>query len=415
MSLFQTKKLSLLFIIAFLLVVLQGFHIQVQAEDTDKRDTAHTLWEQGKNAFNERDYPTALAKFSDSLTIYKETGDRQSEAELLTWMATVNKETNDFVKALNCLKESKEIYNKLNSKPGEKSLSEFKNLSVKDVDEVMKAFVFFINGRIDEEAKDYKSALKKYNNALQLFREVVGKRESEAHVQVCIGDMHLGLKNYEEAENNYQEALTIYREFNKEDHDMGKTLLSVAAISILKDDFSKSLEYANKALKIFEQIDDKKGMAKVLDVIGTVYFGQGDYSNAQVFHERALTLYLDFGDKENEALAASDLGNDYRLLGSFNLALKYYKQALDTIQELGNLSYEEGLLFYGIGQVYSEMGDNKEALEAYNKAMQIIKKNNDLIIHGEVLIDIGVANSYLGNYLEAISNLEEGLEILKKF
>jgi CHAT domain-containing protein/tetratricopeptide (TPR) repeat protein len=272
MSLLQIKKPTFHIILAFLIIVLLSFHIQVQAKNMDEKEMAQALLTEGIDAFCELDYLTALEKFNNSLTIYREIGDRESEANIL---------------------------------------------------------------------------------------------------------QHIG-ESY-----------------------------------LLKGEFPKSLEYHNKALKIFQQLDDKKGMASSMKYIGGVYSHQGDYSNAQAFDERALILYQDIGDKENEALAASSLGNDYRLLGSLDIALKYFNQALDTIKELGNLPYLEGLQYYGIGQLYSIMGDNKEALEAYNKAMQIFEKQNDIILQGNVLIEIGIVNRNMGNYLEAISNLEKGFKIFE--
>ena len=58
------------------------------------------------------------------------------------------------------------------------------------------------------------------------------------------------------------------------------------------------------------------------------------------------------------------------------------------------------------------MGKTKEALEALNEAILIFKEHNSIIDQGVALIYLGMVNSKMENYLEAISNIEEGLKIL---
>ncbi|MBS1257476.1 MAG: hypothetical protein MAG551_00520 [Candidatus Scalindua arabica] len=52
MSLLQTKKPTFHIILAFLITVLLNSNIHVQAENMDKKERAHTLWEQGKKSFH---------------------------------------------------------------------------------------------------------------------------------------------------------------------------------------------------------------------------------------------------------------------------------------------------------------------------------------------------------------------------
>lgn len=208
MLLLQTKKSIILTTNAFLIIFLLSFHIQVQAESTEKRDTAQTLFSEGIDAFNEKDYPTALEKFNESLTIYKETGDRQTEADLLTWLAATKIETDDFVKALNYLKESKGIYSKIHGKPGEKA-------HFKDIDKTMKVFVLYIEGRQYRDAKDYESGIKKTREALQLVREM-GIKQYEIELLLVImafeWEQYLDAKDYESALKKLNEALLLARE-----------------------------------------------------------------------------------------------------------------------------------------------------------------------------------------------------------
>jgi Uncharacterized protein conserved in bacteria len=405
MTLLQIKKPTFHIILAFLVIILLSFYVQVQAENTEKRDKAHALWEQGKNAFNERDYSTALEKFNNSLALYRETEDLQSEADLLTWMVATNIETNDFVKALNYLKKSKEIYKKSHSEPGEKA-------RFKDVDKTLKALVLYTEGSQYKDAKDYKSAVEKFREALQLVREM-GERQYEADIQSRVGIVQYELKNYPEAESCFLDALNIYREFDVKS-DEGKALVNIAIVYFVKDEDSKllSLSNINEALRIFEQINDKEGMAVALNWAGRVNYGLFKYTTAIDYYKKALALYEESGDKEEKAFIAKWLGQSYKSIGSFGISLKYFKQALDIIQEI-RIPPQEGYILLQIGEVHCNMGDYQEALNAYNKAMQVFKELNSIAKQGKVLIGIGKIHSAQGNYLESIETLQKALQMFE--
>ncbi|MFQ5965702.1 MAG: tetratricopeptide repeat protein [Candidatus Scalinduaceae bacterium] len=421
MLLLQTKKSIIIATNAFLIIFLLSCHIQVHAEITDKREMAQAQWEQGRDIFyilsttyftisyqeqmssRVKDYQSALEKFNNSLSLYRELGDLQSVADLLTWIAKVYLETGKYVDAMNYLKKSHEIYEKLNVSPGEKS-------SVRELEKAMKAMLLFVVGKSHQDEEDYKSALKKYKTALQLVKKI-GEKRYEGGLLWEIGMIQYELENYSDAERYYQEALNIFKKLGKKDFE-GRILFNMARVYYVKDKNTKSLEYFDKALKIFEQFNDKNGMKAALAWKGYVYNKQNDYSNALPFYKKALAISQDIEGQRNDAEITEMLGLAYRGMGYLNIPTKYYEQALNIIQKTGNHP-KEGDILYTIGQLYSDMGDYEEALKIYNKAMKIYKENNLKIYHGEVLVEIGKVKSKLGNYLEAIDNLKEALKILE--
>ena len=422
MSLLQIKKPTFHIILAFLIIVLLSSNIHVQAENTDKRRKAEALWEQGKDDFSilsttyftisnkdqmsarAKGYQKTLEKFNNSLSLYRELGDQQSEADLLTWMAAVKIEMGigHYVDALNYMKESLEIYGKLNSRPGESAF-------VKDVDKAMKTMALFVMGKNHQNAGDYKSALKKYKTALQLVKKI-GKRYVGG-LSWEIGVVQYELGNYSDAEHYYQKALTLFRKLGKKDYE-GRMLFNMGRLYLAKYENSKSLEYFDKALKIFEQFNDKNGIMAVQFYKGRIYYDQNDKSKSLVSFKKALEASQDIANQEATAELAEEIGSVYMGMGYLNIPVEHYKQALNIIHEIGN-SPKEGDILYTIGQLYSGMGDYKSAQEALNKAMQIYKKHNMIIDQGETLVEIGKVNSNLGNYLEAIDNLQKALKVFE--
>lgn len=417
----QTQKQTLHTTLVFLIIVLLSSNIHVQAENTDKRNMAQALWEQGKDGFSilsttyftisnkdqmssgANGYQKVLEKFNNSLTLYRELGGQQSVADLLTWMAAVEIEIGSYVDALNYLKESQGIYDKLNSRPGE-------NAFVNDVDNAMKTMALFVMGRDLFNARDYKSALKKYKMALRLSRKL-GKKRYEGGLLWEIGEIQLRLGNHSDAERYDREALVIFRNLGKKNYE-ARMLCNIARAYLAKDENSKSLEYLNKALEIFEQFDDKNGIMAVLFLKGRIYYDQNDKSKSLAFFKKALEISQDVKYQEAIAEIAEELGSVYKGMGHLSIPVEYYEQALSIIHETGD-SPKEGDILYTIGQLYGGMGDYKKALVALNKAMLIyIKHDMDFDRRG-TLVEIGKANSNLGNYLESIDNLQEALKIFE--
>ena len=383
---------------------------------------AQSLWEQGREAYNtqmstyfhtpepgqktvqqEDDFLSIMEKFNASLAIYREEGDRQSEADLLTWLTRVCLETGKYADAFKYLKESSDIYDKLNSGPGDK-------VTVKDTKKAMKAMFYFITGMDKKDEGDYKSALKKYETTLKLLRKM-GERSYEARILNEIGVLHYELMNYSDAEHSWEEAINISRELGNKGNE-GRLFYNMAVLCNNKGENTKSLEYTEKALKIFEQFKDKNGMLMSLAWKGSVYYYQNDYTKALDFYEQALVHTKDIEDKKVVVELSESLGDIHKGMGYFNIPLDYYKQALDIVQEAGN-DPREGDMLNTIGKLYSKMGDYKEALKVYGKAMQIYEAQNSMIDQGEVLIEIGKVNSKQGDYTKAIDNLKGALEIFE--
>jgi predicted ATPase/DNA-binding SARP family transcriptional activator len=54
--------------------------------------------------------------------------------------------------------------------------------------------------------------------------------------------------------------------------------------------------YCQESLALYESLDDRYGMAEVLDTLGTLVRGQGDYDEAWKLYERCLALRREIGD-----------------------------------------------------------------------------------------------------------------------
>jgi tetratricopeptide (TPR) repeat protein len=107
-----------------------------------------------------------------------------------------------------------------------------------------------------------------------------------------------------------------------------------------------------EALKLYQQINDKKSEALILLGIGKVYDNLGEKQKALSYYNQALPWRRQVGDKHGEATTLNNIGGVYSNLGEKQKALSYYNQALPLRRQVGDKGGEAGTL-NNIGLVYS--------------------------------------------------------------
>ncbi len=98
----------------------------------------------------------------------------------------------------------------------------------------------------------------------------------------------------------------------------------------------KALDYYLKALKIFQDIGDKYGDARMLSGIGNIYDGEGDFANALEYHLKSLKIAQETGDQLSEGENFGDIGNIYEEQGNSSQALEYYFKATAIESKIGD-------------------------------------------------------------------------------
>ena len=353
MLFFQINKPTFHIILAFLIIVLQSFHTQVQAENTDRRDTAQTLFLEGIEAFNERNYQTTLEKFNNCLTIYRESGDQQSQAGILAGIAEINFYAGRFADCLSYLKESKEIYNKLGIKSGEDGI-------VKDIDKSIKAITLLIEGLGHRDGKDYESALKKYDDALLIYRDIDNK-EGMIKALYYSGKACLALNYHSESWDCFERALTLSQETKGKENEILITM-TIGEVYGKEGYFNKSLEYYKQALNIIQEIKDHPSKGQLLYSIGASYAGMGNYEEALKALNKATQIFKVDNYIPSHGAALTLIGEINKTLGKYTEAIDNFQEAL-TLYKASRDSFGQKLVTKALREVYILLGNDEKATE----------------------------------------------------
>jgi len=168
------------------------------------------------------------------------------------------------------------------------------------------------------------------------------------------------------------------------------------------------------ALKIYQELGDKKGTATMLGNIGVVYMSEGgNNSKALEYDFKALAIYLELGDKIGISRNLGNIGIAYHDMGNDAEALKYAKNSLQLHQEIED---NQGIAINlsSIGALYYKEKDLTTSLVYYFKALTKSREigNKEQIAHNYG--DIGSVYILQGKYKQAKAYLDSGLNLEKK-
>jgi CHAT domain-containing protein/Tfp pilus assembly protein PilF len=253
-----------------------------------------------------------------------------------------------------------------------------------------------------------KAAIAKYEEALQLYREI-GDRRNEGAMLNNIGFVYYSLGEMQKALGYYNQALTILRAVGDRNTE-ATTLSNIGVVYSHLGEKQRALESYNQALLISRTLGDRSGEATALDNIGVVYSDLGDKQKALDYHNQALPIRRAIADRSGEAATLNNIGKAYSDLEEKQKALQYYNQALPISRAVGERSGEAATL-NNIGGLYSSLGDKQKALQYYTQALSVMRAVGNPGGEALALSNIGAVFDELGEMQKALEYYNQALPI----
>lgn len=152
------------------------------------------------------------------------------------------------------------------------------------------------------------------------------------------------------------------------------TLHLLANFHWMRGEFNESLEFEQKSLKRYSELQDTKGMANALMGIGVAYSEMCMHQPAIDHYLKASDLYSELGDTLSISYVHLNLGASFEEMSDSTSALKHYRTALTLTQGKGSPEDQADIL-QNIGNTLSNAGDDLQALKYYHKALELYRKN----------------------------------------
>ncbi len=259
---------------------------------------------------------------------------------------------------------------------------------------------------------DYSQALRYYQEALQIARELDNKTD-EADFLSNMGIIYKRIGNLDKAINLFNEALQIdyqlsrEKEISKALNNLGTTIRSKIQLKFRENDFNQAIDYFKESLDLARKIGDRETEIKVLNNLGSINSDAQNYSKALEYFNQGLEKAKQSDNMESKGMILNNLGIVHYNLGNYEESMEYFQDAIRLAHDVGGgqILWEA---YLELGNTLREQNEPKEALKKYKASIETIEFIRSNIQNEEQKA------SFLGTdkRIEAYQNLIELLVLL---
>ncbi len=337
------------------------------------------------------DETNELEAYNLAIKIYKKWEDDQGETDFLIKIAEQYGKQDNPEKVLFFLNHAVTVYRETGNFQAEANLLREKI-----------AGVYFYS------LKDSEQGFEVLNKALNIYQKM-GDIPEVAKTLDKIADLHLNLENREKALEFYNKVILVYQEINDLIQEV-YTLRIIGKTYYELGNPEKALEVFNQAVKVFQEQGNREKSIENLLAIGEDYIQLEDKTTALIFYQQAIPITQQLGDYQKEAFILRKIGQLYYELESIHQAVKTFQDARKVYQKNSDRSGEAWTL-YEIGKSYTILGDFPKAVDSYNQALEFFNKSLNLLNHqypeaqAENLLGIAIVQRKQGNLDTALTQI----------
>lgn len=161
---------------------------------------------------------------------------------------------------------------------------------------------------------------------------------------------------------------------NVESEAFSRLCLGIAYADVR--DYIKAIQSLHNSITLYESIDDKMGISKVLTILGRTYFYLKNLDESAKYFEEALQIRVELGDEREISRALINVGNIQATTGNFKEAMKSFKKVLKIEEKYNNLVLISQC-YNNIANIHLALGELDKVLPYRFKALEIDRKLQD--------------------------------------
>lgn len=218
------------------------------------------------------------------------------------------------------------------------------------------------------KVSSYEKSLLHGLEALKIYKKK-GDANGIAAAANSVGLIYVHLGQNDNASSYFDQVIDLPSDSTQEKY-RAAALRELGKLYVMDEKAEKGLTISNQAFAIYEQIEDKNGVATVLKNIGYIHFKLGEVTQASNSYNTAIILFQELGDVWNEAATKTRLAN---LLIESNTAqaTKLAQESLIHAYEIGAKSIAE--------EAYSVLILTEEKSGNFQQALNYAKKKASVI------------------------------------
>jgi tetratricopeptide (TPR) repeat protein len=192
--------------------------------------------------------------------------------------------------------------------------------------------------------------------------------------------------NYLESKTDSAYAMALNLMDFVNEHQLKKqkadVLILLGDIEHIFNNNTEASKNFNASLKIYEEIDYKRGQAMALNGIGICYRKVFNLDEAKTYYEKSLEISRRINDTLLMAKSLMSIGKIYGWRYKSDESLGYYSQSLKLIQSINN-KREESVVLINIGDFYIIKKDFNNAKMTIDRVIEIADslENYNILSH----------------------------------
>jgi signal transduction histidine kinase len=208
-------------------------------------------------------------------------------------------------------------------------------------------------------------------------------KKQKADALILLGNLEHYFDDGSKAAKNFSDALKLYKELNDKKgqaialHSIGNSYRRVFQLDEAKNYYEKSLALSTK-------LKDTALIAKCYLGIGNIFGWRYKTENAKEFYQKSLKLNQLINNKNDEAISLLNMGSVYIQIKEFEKANSYIQHAI----QLGDSTKSYNILY----QAYTVLGTSYFQQKEYDK---IIEPASNSLKYAELISkEEGIDNAY---------------------
>jgi class 3 adenylate cyclase/tetratricopeptide (TPR) repeat protein len=190
-----------------------------------------------------------------------------------------------------------------------------------------------------------------------------------------LGEVREVIGDWSAAEETYREALALAEE-NDRPSARAWTQTSLTDLFRKRGDLDEATRWAELARAGFEEIEDREGLGRVLQLSGTIAAMHGDFEAARPQLEASLEIRRDLGDAAGAGALLSNLAMMAEYGGDYERAVELNEEALGLRIEAGDKS-AIAISQTNLGNVLLLLGRNDEARACQEESLRLRRETGD--------------------------------------
>lgn len=218
------------------------------------------------------------------------------------------------------------------------------------------------------------------------------------------------IRGYLEEAEKWMNKSKVYSDSVDLKIEFARAVNGLATISSTRREFENALQLLDQAQKIYEELNDEKGLGSIYMEYGIINKNRSNYEEALRYYQKALDINLKLKNQHSILRCYYNMANVYVQTGNLDGGLKNFLKAANIANDIGD-HHAEAVCYSVVGQVFHQQGDPDQALEYYYKAQKMSEETGNKL---EILsLKFKIGNVYLTkNEIEKARKLfQDGLKL----